>query len=188
MLKDTQVLGEFKAQPNLMQIMQIALNTLTQYKEGFFLMIGGASIDKQLHKMDWQRATYDTIEFDKAVKITLDFAKKHGDTLVIVVADHAHGASITGTYHEKDGKSGCAAVHTYDESVFPIFEDKDGDGFPDDPNPDITLAVQYANHPDHKAYYLFRDKPSMPIIEKDWQIRGKSTLKRRGIQRKHPLR
>lgn len=55
--------------------------------------------------MDWQRATYDTIEFDKAIEYAQKWNKEHGDnTLIIVVADHAHGASITGTYHEHDGK------------------------------------------------------------------------------------
>ena len=166
-LKNPEVLGKFNAEPNLMQMTQMALETLSQNPKGFFLMVEGASIDKQLHKMDWQRATYDTIELDKAVKIAKDFAKKRNDTLVIVVADHAHGASITGTYHEKDGKSGREAVRTYDKSVFPSFEDKDKDGFPDNPNADITLAVQWANHPDYKAYYGFRQKPSSPTIEKN---------------------
>ncbi len=166
-LKNPEVLGKFNAEPNLMQMTQMALETLSQNPKGFFLMVEGASIDKQLHKMDWQRATYDTIELDKAVKIAKDFAKKRNDTLVIVVADHAHGASITGTYHEKDGKSGREAVRTYDKSVFPSFEDKDKDGFPDSPNADITLAVQWANHPDYKAYYGFRQKPSSPTIEKN---------------------
>lgn len=166
-LKNPEVLGKFNAEPNLMQMTQVALETLSQNPKGFFLMVEGASIDKQLHKMDWQRATYDTIELDKAVKIAKDFAKKRNDTLVIVVADHAHGASITGTYHEKDGKSGREAVRTYDKSVFPSFEDKDKDGFPDSPNADITLAVQWANHPDYKAYYGFRQNPSSPTIEKN---------------------
>ncbi len=66
-LKDPAVLGKFNAEPNLMQMTQIALETLIQNKNGFFLMVERASIDKQLHKMDWQRATYDTIELDKAV-------------------------------------------------------------------------------------------------------------------------
>ena len=68
-------------------------------------MIEGASIDKQLHVMDWQRAAYDTIEFDKAIEYAEKWNKEHGnDTLIIVLADHAHGVSISGTYHEHDGK------------------------------------------------------------------------------------
>lgn len=165
MLKNPKVLGRFSDQPSLLDMTEAALNILSKNKEGFFLMIEGASIDKQLHKMDWQRATYDTIEFDKAVKIARDFATKRGDTLIIVVADHAHGASITGTYHEIDGKSGREAVRVYADSVFPTFEDKNGDGFPDDPNPSITLAVQYANHPDYKADYHFKAEPIAPTIK-----------------------
>ncbi|WP_281651171.1 alkaline phosphatase [Helicobacter bilis] len=164
-LKNPKVLGNFKNQPSLLDMTNVALEVLSKNKSGFFLMIEGASIDKQLHKMDWQRATYDTIEFDKAVKIARDFAAKRGDTFVIVVADHAHGASITGTYHELDGKSGREAVRTYAHSVFPTFVDNDNDGFPDDPNPEVTLAVQYANHPDYKADYRLKTEPISPTIE-----------------------
>ena len=65
-------------------------------------MSEGGSIDKQLHTMDWQRSTYDTIEFDQTIEWAQDYAKKHNDdTLIIVVADHAHGISISGTYKEK---------------------------------------------------------------------------------------
>lgn len=164
-LKNPKVLGDFTDQPSLLDMTNVALEVLSKNKDGFFLMIEGASIDKQLHKMDWQRATYDTIEFDKAVKIAKDFAAKRGDTLIIVVADHAHGASITGTYHELDGKSGREAVRTYAHSVFPTFVDNDKDGFPDDPNPEVTLAVQYANHPDYKADYHFKVEPMSPTIK-----------------------
>jgi len=165
-LKNPSVLGKFNAEPNLMEMTSVALEILSKNEDGFFLMIEGASIDKQLHKMDWQRATYDTIELDKAVKIAKNFARKNKETLVIVVADHAHSASITGTYHENDGKSGREAVRTYQNAVFPTFKDNDNDGFPDDPNPSVTLAVQYANHPDFKAFYQFRTTPSHPTINK----------------------
>ena len=165
-LKNKEVLGRFDAEPNLMQMTKNALNILSKNKNGFFLMVEGASIDKQLHAMDWQRSAYDAIEFDKAVGLGKEFAKKNGDTLIIVVADHAHGASITGTYHEMDGKSGREAVRTYQDSTFPTFEDKDGDGFPDNPDPEVTLAVQFANHPDYNASYRLREKPD-PINIQD---------------------
>ena len=59
-LKDSSVLGKYDNQPNLMDMTNFALKALSKNKEGFFLMIEGASIDKELHKMDWQRAAYDT--------------------------------------------------------------------------------------------------------------------------------
>ncbi|RAX57176.1 alkaline phosphatase [Helicobacter monodelphidis] len=161
-LKNDKVLKDFDNQPSLVEMTEIALQKLSQSPNGFFLLVEAASIDKQLHNMDWQRATYDTIELDKAVAKAMEFAKNDKNTLVIVVADHAHGASITGTYHEKDGKTGREAVRVYGRAVFPTFEDKNGDGYPDNPNPEVTLAVQYANHPDYKANYHLREIPVSP--------------------------
>ncbi len=165
--KNPAVLGKFTDQPTLMDMTKTAINVLSKNQKGFFLMVEGASIDKQLHAMDWQRATYDTIEMDKAVGIAKEFAKKNGDTLIIVVADHAHGASITGTYHEKDGKTGREAVRIYADAGWPTFADADGDGFPDNPNPDVTLAVQFANHPDYYENEKFLDVPTSPAIMAD---------------------
>lgn len=163
-LKDAKTLGKFTDQPGLVEMTDKALKTLSKNKNGFFLMVEGACIDKQLHAMDWQRATYDTIEFDKAVGLGRAFAAKNNDTLIIVVADHAHGASITGTYSEKDGKTGREAVRTYAAAKWPTFEDVDNDGYPDNPNPDVTLAVQYANHPDVNMDYKFKPRPISPAI------------------------
>lgn len=166
-LKNNGATKDYPNQPGLVAMTEKALDALSKNANGFFLMVEGASIDKQLHAMDWQRATYDTIEFDKTVKTVKDFAEKAGDTLVIVLADHAHGASITGTYTEKDGKTGREAVRTYAKSIFPTFEDKDADGFPDDPNPNVTLAVQYANHPDTNMNYKLVPTPTAPTVEQN---------------------
>lgn len=167
MLKDPQVLGGFKDQPGLVEMTEKAIGALQKNPNGFFLMVEGACVDKQLHTMDWQRAAYDNIELDKAVGAARRFAEKNGDTLIVVVADHAHGASITGTYHELDGKIGREAVRTYAAAGFPTFEDKNGDGYPDNPDPDVTLAVQFANHPDTNINYRFKSTPTSPAIMAD---------------------
>lgn len=165
--KNPAVLGKFTDQPTLMDMTETAINVLSKNKNGFFLMVEGACIDKQLHTMDWQRAAYDTIEMDKAVGIAKEFAKQNGDTLIIVVADHAHGASITGTYHERDGKTGREGVRIYGDAGWPTFADADGDGFPDNPDPDVTLAVQFANHPDYYENYRFQEVPTSPAVMAD---------------------
>ena len=61
-------------------------------------MVEGASIDKQEHSVDGERAIWDAIEFDRAVAVALDFARRTNtdadpanDTLVIVTADHETG-------------------------------------------------------------------------------------------------
>ena len=164
MLRDAKTLGGFDDQPNLMEMTDKAIELLSRNPNGFFLMVEGACIDKQLHTMDWQRAVYDTIEFDQAIGVGRRFAAKNDDTLIIVVADHSHGASITGTYHENDGRTGREAVRTYAASVFPTFADADGDGFPDNPDAEVTLAVQFANHPDYRASYRLKPVPESPAI------------------------
>jgi alkaline phosphatase len=117
--------------------------------------------------MDWQRSAYDTIEMDKAVGLAREFAARDGSTLILVTADHSHGVSITGTYHERDGKTGREGVRTYANSVFPTFADNHRDGFPDDPSPDVTLAVEYANHPDFYEDFRFHAKPVSPTVMTD---------------------
>lgn len=176
MLKNPKVLGNYPDQPGLVEMEQKAIGALSQNPNGFFLMVEGASIDKQLHAMDWQRATYDTLEFDKAVKFARDYAEKNRDTLVVVLADHAHGASISGTYHERDGKTGREAVRIAANSIFPTFEDKDGDGYPDNPNPDVTIAVQYANHPNATIDYKFKEVPTPVNIKKDGKVVGNPAI------------
>lgn len=168
MLKNPKVLKGFTDQPGLVDMTKKAISRLEKNPNGFFAMIEGACIDKQLHVMDWQRAAYETIEFDKAIAYAQEYSKAHGDnTLIIVVADHAHGISITGTYHEKEGKTGTEAVRTYQHAGWPTFVDEDHDGYPDNPNPDVTLAVQFANHPSHYVNYRFNEVPTPPALSEN---------------------
>ena len=63
-------------------------------KDGFFLQVEGASIDKQDHAANPCAQIGETVAFDDAVKVALDFAKKDGHTLVLVSADHGHSSQI----------------------------------------------------------------------------------------------
>ena len=164
LLKNPQVLGNFTDQPNLMQMTAKAIEILSQNPNGFFLMVEAASIDKQLHPLDWERGVYDAIELDQAVGVARRFAAEHGDTLIIVTADHSHSMSITGTYHELDGKKGRDAVRVYQDAIYPTFEDKDKDDFPDDPCPSVTLAIGFANHPDYRDDFKCNPVPSSPTV------------------------
>ena len=53
MEKNPKVLKGFTDQPNLMNMTKKTLDILSKNPNGFFAMIEGASIDKQLHVMDW---------------------------------------------------------------------------------------------------------------------------------------
>jgi alkaline phosphatase len=63
-------------------------------RQGFFLQVEGASIDKQDHVENPCQQIGETIAFDRAIKVGLDFARRHPDTLIIVSADHAHTSQI----------------------------------------------------------------------------------------------
>ena len=61
---------------------------------GFFLQVESASIDKQDHVSEPCEQIGETVNFDNAVKVALDFAARDRNTLVIVTGDHAHTSQI----------------------------------------------------------------------------------------------
>jgi alkaline phosphatase len=59
--------------------------------KGFFLMIEGSQIDWGGHANESEYIITEMIEFDQLIGDILDFAKKDGETLVVVTADHETG-------------------------------------------------------------------------------------------------
>lgn len=80
--------------PTLAQMTKKSIELLSKNKKGFFLQVEGASIDKQAHANNPCGQFGETMDLDEAVQVALDFAKKDGNTLVIVTADHAHATQI----------------------------------------------------------------------------------------------
>lgn len=70
---------------------ETALAILSQNKKGFFAMIEGSQIDWGGHANDTQYIINEMVDFDNAIGKVLDFAKKDGNTLVIITADHETG-------------------------------------------------------------------------------------------------
>ncbi|ENN86499.1 alkaline phosphatase [Rhizobium freirei PRF 81] len=161
--------GKFPNQPGLVDMTKVALDKLSKNPEGFFLMIEAASIDKMSHPLDWDRALFDTIEFDKAVAVAREFQAKNPDTLIVVTGDHTHGVSIIGTVDDnKPGTEMREKVGTYAAAGFPNYEDKDGDGYPDRVDVSRRLFLAANNGPDH--YETFRPKldgPFVPAIQNE---------------------
>ena len=69
----------------------LAMSFLSKSDNGFFLMIEGSQIDWEGHAHNGQGIIEEVRDFDKAIGAALDFAKKDGETLVIVTADHETG-------------------------------------------------------------------------------------------------
>lgn len=69
----------------------LAIHKLNQNKKGFFLMVEGSQIDMRAHSGDTLPLIEEVLDFDKAVAVAVDFAKKDKHTLVVVTADHETG-------------------------------------------------------------------------------------------------
>ncbi len=65
-----------------------------QAGKGWFLMSEAASIDKQMHALDYERALGDLLELDDTIRATVSKLRALGvlnETLILVTADHGHG-------------------------------------------------------------------------------------------------
>jgi len=81
--------------PSLADLTEKSIELLDRgSRKGFFLQVEGASIDKRNHSSDACGQIGETLDLDEAVQAALRFAKKDGNTLVIVTADHAHTSQI----------------------------------------------------------------------------------------------
>lgn len=168
-LKENGATKNFPDQPELPDMAKTALDILSKNKDGFFLMVESAHIDKASHPLDWERAVMSTIMLDKVVKMALDFQKENPDTLIIAVGDHTHPISVIGTIDDnKPGDKMREKVGIYQHAGFPTYEDKDNDGYPDKLDVDVRLAVFFAAFPDY--YETFRpklDKQFVPAVKNE---------------------
>ena len=174
-LGDPSVLGTFTDQPFLKDMTKKAIDVLKQYPNGFFLMVEGAHVDKQAHRMDAERSIYDVIQLDQAVQVALDFAMQtntdadpNNDTLVIVSADHeCSGLALPGV-GRPDKKGTRDYVKTYNYSAarndstvlnFTDYVDANGDGYPDNPDTAKKLIVNFGAAPDHYEDWAISSRP-----------------------------
>ena len=83
-------------QPSLAEMTEKAIRVLSKNEKGFFLMVEGSKVDWASHANDPIGVISDTLAYDDAVKVALDFAKKDGNTVVISVTDHGNGGMTIG--------------------------------------------------------------------------------------------
>lgn len=81
--------------PSLSQSTAKAIDVLSKNKNGFFMMVEGSKVDWAAHANDPVAIMSEFLAFDKAVQVVMDFAKKDGNTTVIILPDHGNsGFSI----------------------------------------------------------------------------------------------
>jgi alkaline phosphatase len=162
--------GKFPEQPDLTEQVSAALNVLSRNDAGFFLMVESGMIDKYTHLLDMERAVYDTIMLDNAVKVARDWASARGDdTLILVLADHTHPIGLVGTIEDDMASVPNVPmrerVRVYERAGFPNYPAPDAQGYPERVDVSRRLAIFSASLPDH--YETFRpklDNPNEPTV------------------------
>jgi alkaline phosphatase len=133
-------------------------------------MVESGMIDKYTHLLDMERAVYDTIMLDNAVKLARDWASARGDdTLILVVADHTHPIGLVGTIDDDMSRETQTPprerVRVYERAGFPNYPAPDAEGYPARVDVSRRLALFSASLPDH--YETMRpklDNPNDPTV------------------------
>ncbi|MBA4390116.1 MAG: alkaline phosphatase [Syntrophus sp. (in: bacteria)] len=109
--------------PQLAEMTKKAIDILSKNQKGFFLMVEGSQIDWAAHKHSQDYLISEVIDFDNAVGIGLDFAKKDAQTLVIVTADHETGgfAIHDGSIKEKKITDSRFTGNRHTATMVPLF-------------------------------------------------------------------
>jgi alkaline phosphatase len=147
--------------------------------KGFFMMSEAASIDKQMHTLDYDRALGDLLELDDTIKVTIKKLKVMGElnqSLIIVTADHGHGFDVFGSADTKYLSSKSydrekrKAIGVYTNSGLSQYTVTNssisyntGVNFPVNWDPRYTLAQGLGANPNYRENYrVHKSGPRLP--------------------------
>lgn len=111
--------------PSLSQMTSKAIEILQKNKNGFFLMVEGSKIDWAAHSNDPIGIMSEYLAFDKAVGVAMEYAKRMGNTTVIVLPDHGNSGFSIGRNDLKKSYSSMSLTDLY-ESVSKYKRTSDG--------------------------------------------------------------
>lgn len=101
--------------PTLLDMTKKAVTELEKNKKGFFLLVEDEGTDGAAHEQNAHALLHELIEADKTITYLTEYAKKHKDTLLIVMGDHDTGG-FGFTY--RDAKDGDNAAYVYEGAYF----------------------------------------------------------------------
>lgn len=84
-------------QPALEEMTRVAIEKLSRDEDGFFLMVEGSKVDWAAHANDPVGMATEFLAFDRACAVALDFAKRDGQTAVVIVPDHGNSGISLGS-------------------------------------------------------------------------------------------
>lgn len=130
---DYEIDRKTQEQPSLEEMTRVAIEALSHQENGFFLMVEGSKIDWGAHNNDLPAALFDFLAFDKAVGAAMDFARKDGQTLVLIMPDHQTGGLSIGNrrlnsgYAQKSAEELFAPIRecrsSYEKSVRNLYQE-----------------------------------------------------------------
>jgi alkaline phosphatase len=83
----------------------LAIEQLSHNDQGFFLLVEGSQIDWAGHANDTEYMITEMLDFEKTMEVALDFARKDGNTLVVVTGDHETGGfTLSASHNEETGR------------------------------------------------------------------------------------
>lgn len=113
-------------------------------------MVEGSQIDWGGHSNEGEYLVEELLDFDKTLGVVLDFAKKNGETLVIVTADHETGGftlAADGKEYNKIKMSFSTGGHS--ATMVPVFAEG--------PGADIFGGIYENNEIYHKIMELLSE-------------------------------
>ncbi|EEH06750.1 alkaline phosphatase [Histoplasma capsulatum G186AR] len=171
-------------QPGLKDMTLKAIDILTtrSCNDGFFLMSEAASIDKQMHVLDYDRALGELLELDDTIRATIEklrSMKKLDETLILVTADHGHGFDVMGTVdteylnaqdtdrakRDAIGVYEASGLSQYTVQTEGSFRYSEGVHFPAQWDPRYSLFSGLTANPDRREnYQVHKDGPRLPAV------------------------
>ena len=99
-----------------------AISVLEKNKKGYFMMIESSQIDWACHNNAEDTLISEMIDFDNVVGMVLEYAKKNGETLVVITGDHETGGYTLPGSDIKDGKlKGKFSTTNHTAVMIPVF-------------------------------------------------------------------
>ena len=121
--KEDEPLEDFTGRESyLARSTKATLGKLNELGKPFFIMIEGSQIDWGGHDNDQKYMVSQFLEFNDAIEVALEFAKKDKNTIVVVTADHETGgaAIVRGKLSDSTIKNRFATPN-HTASMVPVF-------------------------------------------------------------------
>jgi alkaline phosphatase len=105
---DRKYVTDFSEVPDLPTLFNAALDRLSASKSGFVLQVEAGRVDHAGHVNDPAAILHEFLEFDRCIRIALEYLEKEPDTLIIITTDHGTGGCQLNGLGEAYNDSGLA--------------------------------------------------------------------------------